>query len=415
MKSLPRDLQPALVRLSATARVILLTGARQAGKSTLLREALGPRFSYRLMDDPAEAEIFRADPSGFLAALGRRAVLDEAHAVPELFLAVKNAVDRDASLRYALSGSANPALMEGARELLPGRSRLLELRPFSVRELAGSPGRGLFDLLVASRLGARPAELAARVHPAPPSVLDRMLVWGGFPEPALSGGIARAAWYAGYVRLYLERDVRGLRAVPDLGVFRRFMRLVAARTAQTLNLSDISRELGISSMTARRYLDHLELTYQIVSLPPYFRNVGKRIVKSPKVHWADPGVANHLTATQDLRLLERLERIGPVFESWGVAEAVKALGHRHPELSAQLHHFRTGSGDEVDLVLECGEKLLPIEFKATRTPTPRMAAGLRRFLDLSPGQAPAGLLVHRGDRVVPLARDILAVPATVYA
>jgi len=414
MRYRPRQLSEALCHLAPRARVVLLTGARQAGKSTLLRQTLEGRFAYRALDDLVEADRCRADPKGYLESLGRRAILDEAHTAPHLFPLIKNAVDHDPGLRFVLSGSSNLGLSERIREHLPGRSRLLELFPFSAREIEGSAGPGLLGLLCQRQLRGRILELASKVRPVARALIDRCLVWGSFPEPALSRGRLRASWFEGYIRLYLERDVRSLRAVADLGLFRRFMQLVAVRTAQTLNLSDIARELGISAMTASRYLEQLEATYQVLRLPPYYRNLGKRLVKSPKILWTDTGVANHLAGTQDLALLERLGRIGPIFETWVTGEVLKILRHGYPYQRMNLFHFRTGRGEEVDLVLEAGERLLPIEIKATRTPSLASARGLEKFLDFFPREAEFGILIYRGEEALPLTRRIFAIPINLF-
>lgn len=362
---------------------VLVTGPRQSGKTTLLREELGAGAGYVTFDDPLEREFARSDPEGFLDRFqGRRAILDEVQYVPELFQHLKIRIDRDrqARGRWLLTGSQQFGPMAQGTESLAGRVAILELLPLSLLEI---PEDDRLDL--------------ARE------------VWlGGYPDPRLHPD-TRDLWMSAYVQTYVERDVRQLHNVQDLRAFEAFVALCATRHGQQLNMANLSREAGISQPTVKSWLGALEAAYLVHLLPPYFESFGKRVVKSPKLYLADPGLACTLTRQPSADAALAGAMSGALFEGWVVSEAVKAFAHqgKRPE----LYFWRSHDGLEVDLLIRAADKLIPVEVKLTATPTPRHVQPLERFKQLADDTAAQqGVLVCRVTARRPLPHGHVALP-----
>lgn len=343
MRYIRRDLESALARAARTFPAVVLTGPRRSGKTSLLRH-LFPQAGYFLLEDPDVVARFRADPQGFLDAVRLPAILDEVQNVPEVFAYVRSRIDREPRRvsRWFLTGSQDAPLMRGISESMAGRAAILQLWPMSVRE---SPKVGL--------------------------------IRGGYPEVLARPGAARL-WFSSFLQTYLERDVRAVTAVRDLATFRRFLALVASRHGQLLNRSDLAAPLGVSVPTVNQWLGVLETTGQILLVPPYFENLGKRLVKSPKLYVADSGLACHLLGIDSAAELAKSPFRGALFEGLVAAEIAKHqmnAGERR-----QIYHFRDEQGLEVDFVVpgRAGAVRL-IECKASGTVTPAMAAPLLRL------------------------------------
>jgi predicted AAA+ superfamily ATPase len=354
--------------LSAAMRsfpAVVLTGPRRAGKTYLLQHEV-PGASYHLLEDPATVARLRADPAGFLDEVKLPAILDEVQNVPEVFAHVRARIDREPRRvgRWILTGSQDSALMRGVTESMAGRAAVLQLLPLATTE---SP----------------------RVT----------LLRGGFPE-VVARPRAASLWFSSYVQTYLERDVRAVTQVHDLATFRRFFALVASRHGQVLNKTDLAAPLGMSVPSVGRWLDILETTQQILVVPPYFENLGKRLIKAPKIYLTDSGLACHLLGVESEAELARSPFLGALFEGWIAAEIVKAqtgAGGRR-----ELYYFRDQQGLEVDFVVpgRSGAQVL-IEAKASRTPQTADAAPLQRLAAAFEARGvPAGrvhrFLVHRG-------------------
>lgn len=343
MRYVPRDLTPVLRRAARAFPAVLVTGPRRSGKTTLLRHVF-PRATYVLLEDPDVLARVRADPRAFLDGLAPPVILDEIQAAPELLRYVRSRIDAHPRRRgdWLLTGSQEAALMRGVTESMAGRAAVLDLWPLSIHE---SP----------------------KVTP-----------WrGGFPE-VVARPAAADLWLSSYVRTYLERDVRAITNVRDLAVFRRFLALVGARTGQLLNRTELAGPLGLSVPTVTQWLSILEITSQVVLVPPFHENFGKRLVKSPRLYVADAGIACHLLGIASSDELERSPFLGPVYEGFVTAEIVKAqaaAGRRR-----ELYHFRDPQGLEVDLVVPTGPRRLAlIEVKAARTVVPHDAGPLLRL------------------------------------
>jgi predicted AAA+ superfamily ATPase len=364
MRNIHRELAGELSKAAEAFPAIVLTGPRRAGKTWLLRHVF-PSASYVLLEDPDIVGRLQADPHGFLDGLRTPAILDEIQNVPEVLAHVRARIDLEPRRngRWLLTGSQEAPLMQGVTESMAGRAALLQLHPLSVRE-------------------------------SPKVTLLR----GGYPE-VVARPSAASLWFASYLQTYLERDVRAVTMVRDLATFRRFIALLASRHGQMQNKTDLAAPLGVSVPTVTQWLNVLELTAQILVVPPFYENLGKRIVKSPKIYFADSGLACHLLGITSAAELERSPFLGSVFEGFIASEIVKAqinAGQRR-----QLYHFRDAQGLEVDFFVPGrGGKLTLVECKASRTVVPAMAAPLQRLTEAvnTTRVIAEGVIVHRAPK-----------------
>jgi predicted AAA+ superfamily ATPase len=386
--------------------VVVLTGARQVGKSTLLRHAEPfRRWRYHTLDTFDVRERVAGDPRSLWAGV-RQVVLDEVQKAPELLLAVKQAVDEDRSLRFVLSGSANLLLMRQVSESLAGRAVYFVLEPMTLGEMedATSP-----NLLARALAGKWPEEGALAPPPdAAPLVLRGFL-------PALLAFNEREEWlrwWEGYVATYLERDLREMSQVDSLVDFRRVMQLLALRSGQLLNQTEVGRDARLSQPTIHRYLNLLEATHLFQRLPAYTASRTTRLLKAPRAFWTDPGLAAFLSGIHDEASLRAGRHFGPLFETLVYQHLRSLCSLLTPQ--ARLYTWRTRRGEEVDFVVEHGQRVLAVEAKLATEVSFRLTAGLRAFLAEVP-DAVGGLLVYAGNRVVRLAETLVAVPWTVLA
>lgn len=396
-----RSLEPVLRKAVAEFPAVVLTGPRQSGKTTLLTHLFRDDCRYVSLEPPDIRAIAREDPRGFLDAYPPPVIFDEVQHAPDLLPYVKEQIDahRERTGQYLLTGSQNLLLAEKITESLAGRAAVLRLLPLSRREAEGRPNTAL------------PWESghAGRARRADRGIWQDFLR-GGYPELVANPGRDVTLWHAGYVQTYLERDVRTLRQVGDLTQFQSFLRALAARTAQLLSLTDLARDLGVAVNTIKAWLSVLEATYQVVVLRPYFANVGKRLVKTPKVYFTDVGTLCYLTGLKDPGHAASGPMGGPIMETAVLSEIVKTLTHRG--LEPQVYFWRTSAGAEVDIVVEVSGKLVPIEVKLSATPRPAMASSIRTFRADFGDTALPGYVIHPGDIRLPLGSDVTACPFT---
>jgi predicted AAA+ superfamily ATPase len=400
VNELPRLVGAALAQRLRVMPAVVVTGARQTGKSTLVEHLVdGPR-RYFTLDDFDVLDAARRDPAS-LVDLPGPLTLDEIQREPALLRAVKRAIDRDRKPgRFLLTGSADLLLMGKVSESLAGRASHLTLWPMTRREQLGLGTCGRWDDLLATP-DSRWRELLADGQPRAEdwrSLASR----GGFPTPALTltDPADRRIWFDGYIRTYLERDLQDLSAVSSLPDFRRLMRAAALRLGQLVNQTELGRDVGLPQPTVHRWLNLLETSYLLVRLPAYAVNRTKRLIKSPKLYWGDTGVALNLGAVA--------EPGGAHLENLVLHDL---LAWRDARLeSAELGYWRTAIGEEVDFVIETGGRLLPVEVKSTARPKLSDAVHLRSFREEYGKKATSGLLLHTGSSVEWLAPDVLAAP-----
>lgn len=344
MKNVDRTIAKQ-VRLAASAfPAIVLTGPRRSGKTWLLKK-LFPTAKYFLFEDPDVIDRFSRDPQGFLDAIKAPAIFDEIQHVPQVFNYLRSRIDKypRRTAQWFLTGSQESALMQNVTESMAGRAAILQLLPLSHNE---SPRASI--------------------------------LLGGYPE-VLARPKTATLWFASYIQSYLEKDVRAISAVQDVAKFRRFMALVAARHGQIVNKSNLAAALGMSVPGIGLWLDILEATGIILLVQPYFHNLGKRLIKSPKLYIADSGLACHLLGIDTAAELQKSPFLGALFEGFIAAEIVKA--QLNAGLRRELYFFRDQQGLEVDFIVpKKGGNFQLVEIKASKTPLPDMAKPMQRLM-----------------------------------
>lgn len=367
-----RDLEPILLRDAGFLPVVTLVGPRQSGKSTLARTAF-PRHGYVNLERPDLREAAEVDPRGMLAAHTSGVVLDEVQRVPSLLSWIQAAVDEDPRPgRFVLTGSNQHALSAGVAQTLAGRTSVLRLLPPDLSELLR--------------------------FPTPPGDLWSVLWSGAFPR-IHDTGMPADRWLAGYVATYLERDVRQVLRVMDHIAFQAYIRLLAGRTAQELNLSALGADAGVSQPTARAWLSVVETAFLALRVPAWHRNTRKQIVKAPKVHLIDTGLAAWLLGIRTPEELRGHPLRGALFETWVVTEVLKQREHRG--VPPRIFHWRESRGTEVDLVIDDGRTVQLVEVKSGATVASDWFAPLRRAAEAlraeRPGQDIRAAIVYGGD------------------
>lgn len=430
-----RNLMLLLQDALSDSPVVLLNGARQTGKTTLVQALAENQFeenqvkeqrlarTYLSLDDAGVLSAARSDPAGFLAGFPSPLVIDEVQHAPELFPAIKSAVDkrRDPG-RFLLTGSANVLLLPRLSESLAGRMEILTLWPLAQSEIeteienkseysTSGRRRSLIDLLFGedfSQLlapGILPEVLKAD--------LIRRLVAGGYPEPLTRVSEARRrAWFGSYLTTILQRDVRDMANIEGLTALPRLLSLLAARSGSLLNLADVSRTSGLAYTTLLRYMTLLEATFLVQLLPSWSANLGHRLVKSPKLLISDTGLAVSLLGVTAERLAENGTLLGGLLETFVAMELRKAAGWSTE--AVQLFHYRTQAGQEVDVLLENGMgQLVGVEVKASATVTSSDFKGLRGIAEAAGDRFVRGVVLYTGSQVIPFGERLYALPMSV--
>lgn len=373
-------------KLSALARqfpVVSITGPRQSGKTTLAK-TLFADHSYVSLEDPNEQEFAITDPKGFLRRFGGGVILDEIQRASALLSYIQGIVDsEDTPGRFILTGSQQFHVMEKVTQTLAGRTALVNLLPLSLDELLG-------------RVASDPWRIDELPTPAakPAFSLEEITFKGLYPR-IHDKGLEPHDWLSAYYRTYVERDVRDLANIGNLETFQRFVRLCAGRSGQLLNLSSLAQDAGISHTTARSWISILQAGFIIHLLPPHFANFSKRIIKTPKLYFLDTGLLCYLLRLREPEEIVTHAMKGAIFETFVLAELVKAFAHRGE--TPPLYFWRDQTGHEVDVVIDTGKKLVPVEVKAGETVGRSLFDGLNYYISLGAPVSKNGVLVHGGE------------------
>jgi hypothetical protein len=407
MKLLRRNLIDRVLEALSDTPVVLIHGARQTGKSTLVQEISRTAYParYVTLDNATALEAARRDPEGFLTGLGRPVILDEVQRAPALLLAIKSAVDRKRSPgQFLLTGSANVLLLPRLSEVLAGRMEVLTLWPFSQGEIEGKQ-EGFVDALFEQ--GARPKR--------PTGDLDRKalihrILQGGYPESLHRTTEARrSAWFESYVSTIVHRELRDLANIDHLTEIPRLLRLLASRAGGQMNYAELSSAIALPQTTVKRYLSLLEMLYLSCPVPAWASNVGRRLIKRPKSYLNDTGLVAHLTGTDPYQIEDDPSRLGPLLENFVVMELLKqsAWSRTRP----RLLHFRTHNGIEVDAVLESPSgDLVGIEVKAASSLREADVRGLEHLKALVGRRFRRGVVLYMGTEGLPLGDKLQALP-----
>jgi uncharacterized protein len=401
-----RHIQDSISRAMTDTPVVLLNGARQTGKTTLAKTmADRAGFQYFTLDDSATLALAAGDPTGFIRNLAGPVVLDEIQKAPELFPAIKLAVDGyRQSGRFLLTGSANVMTLPRLSESLAGRMEIIPLFPFSAGELVGKVE------------GFLPRLFAGAIAKSKPSLtindIQSQLICGGYPEAIRrQSDDRRSAWFASYISTILQRDVRDLARVDALHALPNLLKLLAARASGLLNLADVGRDAGLPHTTLTRYLALLETVFLVHRLPAWSRNLSQRLVKAPKLHLVDSGLACHLLGADVRRLFEDRSLMGRLLESFVVGELRKQISWTDPQMA--IYHCRTATGLEVDVVLEKPDgSVAAIEVKASVTVAASDFAPIKALRDQLGQQFRAGVVLYLGDQIIPSGDKLWLVPVS---
>lgn len=403
-----RNLTPKLLEALADTPAVLVNGARQTGKSTLVQDAevVGQQRQYLTFDDPGVLAAAKADPNGFVAGLSLPVTLDEVQHAPEIFPVLKAAIDRKRQPgQFLLTGSANVLLLPKISESLAGRMEILTLWPFSQGEMAGRSD-SLVDALFTPQF--RPT--AARAATARRDELLQKALVGGYPSAVERPSTTRReAWFRSYVATILQRDVRDLANVADLTSLPRLLSVIATRAGSLLNFADISRTVSLPQTTLKRYFALLEATYLVQLLRPWARNLGKRVILTPKVYLNDTGLLAYLLGLTVDRLKAETNLVGPLFENFVVMELFKQAAWS--ETQPEIFYWRTASGQEVDIVLEDrAGRVVGIEVKASSTLGRNDVRGLDALSKAVGKNWVCGVVLYTGTSVIPFAENLHGIP-----
>ena len=400
----PRKALRAVETALTDTRVVLVVGPRQSGKTTLVRGFADVDRPYVTLDDPATLANAKADPLGFIRNIDG-AVIDEIQRAPELLLAIKQQVDRsNRPGRFLLTGSANVMALPTVGDSLAGRIEIVELFPFSQSELSQGSGTFIDRVFAGERLPTGEATIGA--------ALMQTILKGGYPEAvSRASDRRRKHWFGDYVDLILDRDVRDVAQIEQLGKLPRLVSMLAEQAGQLSNHASLATALQLSRATVARYIEVLERLFLLQTLPPWFSNRTSRLIKSPKHHFLDSGLLASLRATDGQALQGDPQRYGPLLESFVASELRKLAGWS--ETRTTLSHFRTKDGDEVDFVLEGPHgQVVGIEVKASATLRRGDFSGLRKLEAAVGDKFVGGFLLHDHDQMTPFSERIQGAPVS---
>jgi len=369
-----RQLEEVLNRYLTLFPAVTITGPRQSGKSTMLKECLKDKYKYVTFDKIQNIEDFSSDPQSFIEKYNNKVIFDEVQRVPQLFNYVKLMIDEDRQNygKFILTGSSQFSMIKGITETLAGRVGNISLLPFQYLEI-------------------------------PDEEKTEQILFGSYPEIVLRKYDGAFEWYESYIQNYIERDVRNLSNIGNLRDFKKFINLLAAKTSQEFNASSYASDIGVNYKTIQSWLSILEASYIVFTIEPYFHNLGKRIIKRPKVYFWDTGLVCYLTGIRTKELLEKGPLCGPVFENYLISEIFKSIKHQNKE--HKLFYFKSNSGSKSDLIIEdrANKKIIFTEIKYNKTARPVMVENIKKLIEkekeyqVHAGYDASGLLLYTGN------------------
>ncbi len=406
---IPRRITPKIFDALEFSPVVLLSGARQTGKTTLVKSiALERNMHYVTLDDLTALQAAKSDPMGFLAGFGRPLVIDEVQRVPELLIAIKASVDRNRQPgQFLLTGSANALMLPKVSESLVGRMVILTLFPFSYDEIHGFENT-IIDDLVEQKVTMSPQTKLSKIE------LFNLILTGGYPElQSILKPEQRKSWFQSYISTILQRDIQDLAKINGFYDMPRLFSFLAYQVSSLLNLSSLSRDLGIPVSTLKRYVALLEAIFLIHRLPAWFSNVGKRLIKTPKVFFNDSGLLAHLLGVNSGNLEDNPKISGQLFESFIFQELMKQISWSKTQ--PKLYYFRTASGKEVDFILQTNDgQIIGLEVKMKETIQNKDFDGLRELMNLTKKQFKAGYVITTGQEMVPFGQKLFTLPLSLF-
>ena len=403
---LQRTLAGAIERISHAFPVLLLTGPRQVGKTTLLEHCASTERRYVTLDDLDQRAVAQGDPALFLQMHPPPATIDEVQYAPRLFSHLKLVVDQARRPgMYWLTGSQKFHLMREVSESLAGRAAIIDMLGFSQAEVEGRADRSIpfvptAEWLESARAGGRKTRRLMDIY--------RQIWIGAFPGAVLQGAELRDIFYSSYIQTYIQRDVRDLARVGDELAFHRLLRVAAARTGQLINYANLARDVGVDQKTVKTWLSILATSGLIYLLQPYHRNVTKRLIRTPKLYFLDTGLCAYLTAWSSPETLEAGALSGAILETWMFTEILKSYWHHG--LEARFHFYRDRDQREVDLLIERDNRIHPVEFKKTASPGRTASAGFAAVQKLGREMGPGAVVCLR-ETDIRLSNEVTAIPA----
>jgi len=404
---IPRNITTEILDALQTNPVVLINGARQTGKSTLAQWIANQEyFEYVTLDDFTVLNAVSRDPIGYLSAFDRPLIIDEVQRVPQLFLAIKQLVDKNRRPgQFLLTGSANVFMLPKLSESLAGRIEIITLWPFSCDELIQKKST-LIDQFFSSKFSMIQTDDLSRKD------LVKKMITGGYPEmQKLNSDRRRNAWFNSYITTIIQRDVIDISRIEGIQELPRLLSLAAAQSCGLLNLSSLSRDAGLVMMTLKRYLSLLEATFLVKRLSAWFKNIGKRLIKASKIYIADSGLFSYLVGIDQNRLDNDPKLIGQLLENYVMQELFKQASWS--ETLPQIFYYRSVSNKEVDFVLENrAGNIVGVEVKTAATVTSNDFSGLSELKDLTGKQFLRGIVIYTGNKTVPFGENLYAVPVS---